>query len=392
VTPNLNLNNTGPGENEFDTTRIIARRQVDTAMEIYQRATEKLSGPIDYRQVFVDFVYRPVDKKFSGEDGSRTCPSAYGYAFAAGSTEDGGGHPMFKEGMLVRNKLIDGLVQQQFKVEPPSEECRECHGKKVILIATGETKPEPAYSQIQPMTLIRIGQLALVAVPSEVTTMAGRRLRNTVAEILGASVKHVVLAGYCNSYAGYVTTKEEYDTQNYEGGHTLYGPWTLAAYQQEFTRMAEAMRDGKPVDRGPMPTDLRGKVVSKTLGSEAAAPGSPGTVTTQANESYDSGSVVEVVFSSANPQDGYPQRESFLRIEREVDGQWTGVATDDDWATKCRWAVDEKDPQSLSLKVIWEISEHTPPGSYRIGHFGTSRDDSGNRQPFSGYSPAFKVN
>lgn len=391
VTPNLNLNNTGPGENEFATTRIIAQRQVDTAMEIYESATETLSGPIDYRQVFVDFVYRPIDKKFTGEEGSRTCPSAYGYAFAAGSTEDGGGHPMFKEGMLIRSKLIDGLVKQQFKVEEPSEECRECHGKKVILIATGETKPEPSYTQILSMTLVRVGQLAIVVVPSEVTTMAGRRLRDTVAEILGDSVKHVVLAGYSNDYAGYVTTKEEYDTQNYEGGHTLYGPWTLAAYQQEFARMAEAMRDGKIVDRGPMPKDMRGTVPSTGLGTEGASKGGLGTVTSQPNQSYEKGNSVEVAFKSANPRDGYPQLDSFLRVERQVDGVWSSIATDDDWATKCRWMAGEDDPQSLSLKVLWEIPEDVEKGIYRIGHFGKSKDESGNKQPFSGYSPSFEV-
>jgi neutral ceramidase len=365
---------------------------VEKAMEIYDSATETLEGQIDYRQVFVDFVYRPVDKKFSGEEGSRTCPSAYGYAFAAGSTEDGGGHPMFREGMLTRIKLIDGLVRQQFKVEPPSKECRECHGKKVILITTGETKPEPAYSQIQPMTLARIGQLAIVAVPSEVTTMAGRRLRNTVAEILGDDVKHVVIAGYSNSYAGYVTTKEEYDTQNYEGGHTLFGPWTLAAYQQEFARMAEAMRDGKPVDQGPMPTDLRDKVTGRTLATDQTDKGVAGTVTVQPRESYTPGSLVEVTFQSANPRNHYPQLESYLRVEREVDGTWNSVATDDDWSTKCRWTTDEEDPSSLSLSVIWEVPKDAAPGIYRIGHFGTSQTEAGDQKPFSGYSPSFSVN
>ena len=29
---------------------------------------------------------------------SRHCPAAYGYSFAAGSTEDGGGQPMFSRG------------------------------------------------------------------------------------------------------------------------------------------------------------------------------------------------------------------------------------------------------------------------------------------------------
>ncbi len=391
VTPNLNLNNTGPGSDEFQTTRIIAERQVDTALKIFESATETLSGPIDYRQAYVDFVYRPVDEEFSGQPGSRTCPSAYGYSFAAGSTEDGGGHPMFKEGMLIRSKLIDGLVAQQFKVDPPSEECIECHGKKVILIATGETKPEPSYTQILPMSLVRVGQLAIVVVPAEFTTMAGRRLRETVAAVLSDSVKHVVLAGYSNDYAGYVTTKEEYDTQNYEGGHTLYGPWTLAAYQQEFSRMAEAMRDGKPVGRGPMPKDMRGTVPSTALGSDDTARGNPGTVTANPGKSYEQGSIVEVSFESANPQDAYPQLESFLRIEREVGGQWESVATDDDWATKCRWIASKEDPKLLSLSVTWEIPKEIQPGTYRIGHFGAGRDESGNLKPFTGYSPAFEV-
>ncbi len=394
VTPNLNLNNTGPGADDFETTHIIAKRQVDTAVEIFRSATETLTGPIDYRQCFVNFAYLPVDQKFSGQAGSRTCPSAYGYSFAAGSTEDGGGHPMFREGMLKRNALIDGLVKQGFGVEPPSDECRECHGKKVILIATGETKPEPAYTQILPITLARIGQLAIVVVPAEFTTMAGRRLRETVAEIMGDSVRYVVLAGYCNDYAGYVTTKEEYDMQHYEGGHTLYGPWTLAAYQQEFTRLVDAMREGSPIDRGPLPRDMRGTVESKALGSAGSGNSGEndfGSVSSPPQTSYEKGSIVEVTFYSANPQDGYPQSDSFLRVQREINGQWSSVATDDDWATKCRWSASEATPESLTLKVMWEVPEDAQSGVYRIGHFGTGKDESGNLKPFSGYSPSFEV-
>ena len=95
--------------------------------------------------------------------------------------------------------------------------------------------------------------------------MAGRRLRETVAEVLGESSLHVVLAGYANDYGGYVTTREEYATQQYEGGHTLFGPWTLAAYQQEFTRLGRALRDDKPVDVGPDPIDMRGTVTVEVV-------------------------------------------------------------------------------------------------------------------------------
>ena len=43
---------------------------------------------------------------------------------------------------------------------------------------------------------------------------------------------------YCKKkkYTHYITTYEEYQQQRYEGASTLYGPHTLAAYQQEFYR------------------------------------------------------------------------------------------------------------------------------------------------------------
>ena len=37
----------------------------------------------------------------------------------------------------------------------------------------------------------------------------------------------------------YVTTREEYQQQAYEGGHTIFGQWTLAAFQTRFAHLAE---------------------------------------------------------------------------------------------------------------------------------------------------------
>lgn len=392
VTPNLNLDNTGPGGDEFETTRIIAERQVQVAMNLFRSAEQPLRGPLDYRMCFVDFRYRPVDEQFTGAPHCRTCPSAYGYSFAAGSTEDGGGHPMFREGMLQRNQMVDALVKKTFKVDPPSDECRECHGRKVILIATGETKPEPAFTQILPMTLARIGGLAIVAVPAEFTTMAGRRLRATVAELLGDSIEHVVLAGYCNDYGGYVTTKEEYDLQHYEGGHTLYGPWTLAAYQQEFHRMATAMRSGAQIDQGPLPQDARGTVESVALGTAGSAGSADwGSVASQPAESYRPGQIAAADFVSANPRDAYPQQATFVRVERRSGDQWQVIATDDDWQTRCHWIQADDDSGVWRLAVSWHIPATAKAGSYRIGHFGSGKDENGVLRSFQGYSRTFVV-
>ena len=56
---------------------------------------------------------------------------------------------------------------------------------------------------------------------------------------------------------GYITTQEEYQKQNYEGGHTLYGQWTLAAFQTSFVKIAEVFKQEKSLrqyDRYLQPT------------------------------------------------------------------------------------------------------------------------------------------
>jgi len=50
----------------------------------------------------------------------------------------------------------------------------------------------------------------------------------------------VLICTYSNDYMGYVTTNEEYQEQCYEGGHTIFGQWTLAAFQ---TRLAGLARE-----------------------------------------------------------------------------------------------------------------------------------------------------
>jgi neutral ceramidase len=62
------------------------------------------------------------------------------------------------------------------------------------------------------------------------------------------------MAAYANDYSQYVTTKEEYDMQHYEGASNLFGPFTLHAYQQEFRKLSIALRTGKQVGPGPWPT------------------------------------------------------------------------------------------------------------------------------------------
>ena len=393
ITPNLNLDNTGPGKDDFETTDIIAHRQFDVAREIFSSAAEPLAGPIDYRQIYVNLGDLEVTGEFTGAGTQHTCPSAFGYAFAAGSTEDGGGHPLFKEGMLARNAMIDGTVKTQFGLPEPSDACRECQAPKVILFAPGEMDP-PGQSQVAPMTLARIGQLTLVCVPAEVTTMAGRRLRERVAKELGAESKHVVIVGYANDYAGYVTTREEYSTQQYEGGHTLFGQWTLAAYEQEFARLARAMVSGSTVDLGAQPVDMRGQVEGNQLavGPDTAPKNAAfGEETGKVRKAYDRGETVEAEFWSGNPRNDLRTGGNYLRIERQDGSAWTTIATDNDWSTKCRWLPAPELENALLFVATWDIPADAAPGAYRIVHEGNYKMPDGKVERFTGTSREFRL-
>ncbi|GFT44331.1 neutral ceramidase 2, partial [Nephila pilipes] len=79
-----------------------------------------------------------------------------------------------KSGSLFWNLVRDLIAT-------PSEEMKKCQKPKPILLPTGEMKFPYAWQPfIVPTQILRIGQLAVVAVPGEFTTMSGRRTRNAV--------------------------------------------------------------------------------------------------------------------------------------------------------------------------------------------------------------------
>jgi len=110
-----------------------------------------------------------------------------------------------------------------------------------------------------PISIFRIGNLFILNVPGEFTTMAGRRLRGAVQDVLvhnGISDPIITIAGLANSYTHYITTFEEYGGQRYEAASTLFGPHTLSAYLHEFRRISLDLVQGKPSQTDQAPDDL----------------------------------------------------------------------------------------------------------------------------------------
>jgi neutral ceramidase len=120
--------------------------------------------------------------------------------------------------------------------------------------------PRKGFPRVLPVQVVRVGGVAVVGLPFELTLEAGRRIEAAVTDQVGVhGVDGVVVTSVANEYAGYCTTPEEYGEQRYEGGHTLYGPATQPFLTAHAARLAgETLRDGLVCDLVPdLPFDLR---------------------------------------------------------------------------------------------------------------------------------------
>ena len=101
---------------------------------------------------------------------------------------------------------------------------------------------QPWVPRLLPAQVMRIGPLVLAGMPKEPTTVSGRRIADVVRRGLDRDVGYVVVNGYANGYAGYVTTPEEYTLQRYEGASTLFGEASLPAWCTAFAALLTRMR------------------------------------------------------------------------------------------------------------------------------------------------------
>ncbi|XP_061665839.1 neutral ceramidase isoform X2 [Syngnathoides biaculeatus] len=236
----------GPGEDMFDSTRIIGLNIYRKARELYADAADEVTGFIHSAHQWVNMT--DVAVHVNDTHVATTCKPALGHSFAAGTT-DGGGDLNFTQGAVEGDPFWDGI--RDALLGQPSNRSQECHRPKPILFSTGEMNwPLPWHPEIIDIQILTVGSVAVVAVPGEITTMAGRRLRETVERELqsegGFWDVDVVIAGLSNVYTHYITTYEEYQVQRYEGASTIFGPHTLGAYLLKFGELARAIAQVRP--------------------------------------------------------------------------------------------------------------------------------------------------
>lgn len=389
VTPNLGFGQ-APPDLTFAKNKSLenaALKQYNKAKELSAAATEQVTGSIDFRHEWVDMQSLEVRAV-----GKTTCAAAMGASFSAGSPLDNPSpSPLFPNGVTVDSlawsdnagrAALSSLLGGVFAfVWPATQDAayKACQAEKPILLPTGKAHLNfggpPMSPQTMPLQVLKVGSVALIAVPGEVTTMSGRRFRNAVVgELAGAGVKHGVIAGLANSYASYLATREEYAKQWYEGASTQFGPDQQAGYQQELVKLSRAIAQGTSVAPGPRPEDVTSKAVDFT--NKVAFDDVPwaqrfGSVLTPPKASYARGELVSVRFWGAHPNNDYRIQDTFLVVERAAaDGRFVAVARDWDPETTYQW---QRDGIAYSkVTITWDTSS-AQPGTYRIRHQGNSK-------------------
>ncbi|XP_030058950.1 putative neutral ceramidase C isoform X2 [Microcaecilia unicolor] len=388
----------GPGNDMFESTRIIGEHIYSKAKELYGTASVEIKGPIKFAHQWVDMSN--VTVQLNSTHTGNTCKPALGYSFAAG-TIDGVGALNFTQGTVEGDPFWDAV--RDMLLAKPSNETVDCHKPKPILFSTGEMlKPLPWHPDIVDVQIITIGSLAIAAIPGEFTTMSGRRLREAIKkefESEGTPGMNVVVSGLCNIYTHYITTYEEYQVQRYEAASTIYGPHTLSAYIQLFNNLARAIAKDtvKDLPKGPEPPFFNQSklivLLPKNPVDKTPENMTFGEVLQDVQPLYKLGNVAEITFVSANPRNSVEKMEkhTFLTVEKyeNVLRTWKIVHNDASWETRFIWTKGAQGTSNATVE--WYIPETTKLGIYRIRHFGHYRTLLISSIPYEGLSSEFEV-
>lgn len=392
------------GKHDYRRTVDFGTKQFQRAAQLYEEAVEELDGGIDFRQTYVDMSHCEIEGT-----GHRTWPAAFGLGMSQGSSEDSKGPGRWPEGtkkpefkkdpqsVVTLERLLATAVGIHWPFHVPLE-IEEGHGSKPIFVPLGLCSykgKDPVVPFILPLQLIKLGNLVIIAHPGELTTVAGIRLRKTVLDILdeaSTGVNHAVVGTYSGAFSSYTTTKEEYDLQHYEGASTLFGPWTLAAYQQENARLARTMKENKTIPAGPKPPDLSRRYRKRITGVrpenkpvEAEFGDIEGH---RPKSSYSKGDTVEVSFWGGNPNNILKTQSTYLEVQKKTADRWETIFTDKEFCTYFKW---HRRGLSSVVTIKWDIPENQEPGIYRICYYGHWKHSPKRLIEISGQSSEFAV-
>ncbi|KAJ7591365.1 Neutral/alkaline nonlysosomal ceramidase [Mycena floridula] len=394
----------GPGFriSDFESNRIIGDLQFKGAQTIMSGPLAAVSGTVRSVHVYLNMA----NHTFTLPNGTsvQTCPAALGFSFAGGTT-DGPGAADFVQGdnsSMPQNpfwELVKGVVTPL-----PSAAQVACQDPKPILLNTGYAHTpyewSPATVDIQ---MLRVGNFVMLIMPGELTTMSGRRIREAIrAKLISSGIlgneAYVVVAGPANTYAHYVSSKEEYSVQRYEGASTIFGQFTLDAYIDKYSSLVPFLANTVPSATpasDPPPAEQTSKAISLQTGVvfDAAPIGKRfGQILTDVlTTTYHAGDTVSAKWVGANPRNNLRLEGTFITVDQLVSGQWKTVRSDSHPSTIYRWVRESTILGTSSVNASWTIEAGTAAGTYRLSYFGDSKPLIGSISAFTGTSSNFTV-
>lgn len=337
-----------------------------------------LHGGVDYRHTYVNF------REIYVESAQVSLPTAaIGRSMAEGAAD--GKTPSLE--LLAMNSAVK-VIRPFTESQQVSPELAAAHYPKDIMwfMDDGKASATTWVPHVLPLQIISIGNFCVVGIPFELTTMVSRRIRDSLQDVLGC---RVICAGLTNAYAGYVTTFEEYQMQEYEGGHTMFGPHQQEALQQELKKLARSpsgfIGEMRPPDLSTvMQVNLQTGVVldAPIIGYRI------GDCIRDVPRFVSPGTIVKVEFCAGHPKNDLHTQRTYLVVERKDSEGWSVVANDSDLETEFEW----KRIGLAASKVIitWWVPLNAT-GLHRIRHFGAYRALSRAVAPYTGSSSDFVV-
>jgi neutral ceramidase len=210
----------------------------------------------------------------------------------------------------------------------------------------------------QPVGVMRIGRLGILAFPSELTKQMGLRIRTAVKAAAGGAYDDVILSGLTNGYSSYTATPEEYDACHYEGSFTLFGRRQGALYRDTAVAISNALIDGAPYAGDAEPAY---RVESGGSYPEPEPTPDAGSAVEQPEKSVVRYGRVSFSWNGGNPSIDAPRGRRLVTTQLRKPRRWKRVTTDDGF-----YDILERDPETDVWKTTFQTTGCMPVGSYRF--------------------------
>jgi neutral ceramidase len=214
--------------------------------------------------------------------------------------------------------------------------------------------------QIAPMSVARVGPLAIAALPAEITRTMGARIQEAVRAGSGGAAERVALAGLTNGYVSYTSTPEEYDACDYEGSFTLFGRRQGVRWLEFGAALARSLYGGAPGPQGAPepPANGFGSGPGPVLRSTPSA----GEVVEQPASEVDRFGRATLRWQGGDPAVDAPRGWAFVQLQRRGGRTgWTTVGTDDGYRD-----TTEREPGGTIWRETWQFAPCDRPGEYRL--------------------------